>query len=383
MKFLLNFSLVTVLFLSAFISESYANVIDRQSSCLSVYQPSKVLPNGRRIWYLHEPRAIGDSFEPKYIPKGRVVELKEVEVSNQCQTSECYLFATINFINIFNRNQKNNSAPLVSEPYLVAQKFLEHIKETLRLGTESPELVHDLEGGFAYEAFHLTRKVGLVAKESWKPKVPLEKWDMVKIYRVLRKKVPELHDEIARLAKKRGSWDDIEVKNALESAYAQLAAVILEFSGPLPIVFEYTGQNYTPLSFEHRFGIPRLVTFHIHNSGEFAVPENHGKVLRETFTDEGGRYRVHDNVDERMVTSMRNYIDNGLPVIIDLKWLDDGHSMLVVGYEVNEVNQIVRFKVMNSWGKTFATKGSAWYTPEDVIKNTTGTYRIDTPISGQ
>lgn len=380
MKFLLNFSVVTILLLSSLFSDVRANVIDSHSSCLSVYQPSKLLPNGRRVWYLHQLEAIGDSFEAKYVPKGKVVALKEPEVANQCQTSECYLFSVINFINVFNKNQKGSSAPLVSEPYLVAQKFLEHIKETLRLGADSSDLIHDLEGGFPYEAFHLTRKVGLVPKESWTPKVAFEDWDTSKIYKALRNKVPEYHKTLAKLAEKTGSWDSKEVLEAQAKAYAELQDVILEFTGPLPMSFVYEGQNYTPESFERRFGIPRLVSFYLHNSGEYAVPENHGMVLRQAFSQQGGRYRVYDGVGENMITSIRDYIDQGLPVIIDLKWRDDGHSMLVVGYELDEAtNTIVRFKVMNSWGNTFGNAGFAWYTPADVVKNTTGTYRIGKP----
>tara|TARA_B110001454_G_scaffold106457_1_gene100178 strand:+ start:11201 stop:12358 length:1158 start_codon:yes stop_codon:yes gene_type:complete len=380
MKFLLNFGVVAVVFLSAPFSEVSANIIDSRSSCISVYQPSKVLPNGRRVWYLHQPEAIGDGFEPKYVPKGKVVELKEPEVSNQCQTTECYLFSVINFINVFNKNQVGGKAPVVSEPFLVAHKFLEHIKETLRLGPDSPELIHDLEGGFPYEAFHLTRKVGLVPKEAWTPKVPFEHWDTNKIYRALRHKVPEQHQILTKLAEKTGSWESQEVKEAQAKAFAELQAVILEFTGPLPQGFVFKGQNYTPESFERQYGIPRLVSFYIHNSGEYAVPENHSMVLRQAFTQQGGRYRVYDGVGESMITTIRDYIDQKLPVIIDLKWHNDGHSMLVVGYEFDEVtNTIVRFKVMNSWGNTFGNGGFAWYTPEDVIKNTTGTYRISMP----
>lgn len=381
MKFLLNLVVASMLASATFLSESAAHSIASKNSCLSVYEPSKLLPNGRRVWYLHEPEAIGDGFEPKYVPKGRVVELKEPEVSNQCQTTECYLFSVINFINVFNVNQKMSSAPLMSEPYLVAHKFLEHIKEAIRLGTESPELIHDLEGGFPYEAFHLTRKVGLVPKGSWEPKIPFDEWNTRKIYQILGKKVPEAHKAILKLVEQYGSWEAKEVSEAQKNAFNELKEIVLEFSGPLPEVFEYRGQNYTPFAFERRYGIPRLATFLLHNSGEYALPDNHAMVLRQAFTSEGGRYRTFDSVGEKMITSMRTYIDNDLPVIIDLKWRNDGHSMLVVGYEVNDANEVVRFKAMNSWGPSFGNNGFAWYTPADVLKNTTGTYRIDQPRS--
>ncbi|GEM_PF-2494111 len=382
MKFLLNFIIAILIVSTAYLSESSAQAIDSRNACLSVYQPSKLLPNGRRVWYLHEPEAIGDGFEPKYVPKGKVVELKEPEVSNQCQTTECYLFSVINFINVFNVNQKTSSAPLVSEPFLVAHKFLEHIKEALRLGVESPELIHDLEGGFPYEAFHLTRKVGLVPKGAWEPKIPFDEWNTRKIYQNLGKKVPEAHKDILKLVEQHGSWQAKEVKDAQERVFNELKDIVLEFSGPLPEVFEYKGQNYTPIAFERRYGIPRLATFLLHNSGEYALPDNHAMVLRQAFTSEGGRYRTFDSVGDRMITNIRTYIDNGLPVIIDLKWRNDGHSMLVVGYEVNQANEVVRFKAMNSWGPSFGNNGFAWYTPADVIKNTTGTYRIDQSGSG-
>jgi hypothetical protein len=374
---ILSFAIAFALATFTPFSLSAVKLPSSNDKCLSVYKSNTSIRDGRRVWVRPEPTAIGDSFEPHYTPKGRVVELKEAEISNQCQTSECYLFSVINFINVFNKNQKNLDAPIVSEEFLAAHKFLEHIKEAMQLGIEDPMLIHDLEGGFAYEAIHLTRTVGLVPKDAWTPKKKLGQWDTTKIYRVLKKRVPEIHKELKLLVEKHGSWEAIEVKEAQQKGYDELKEVILDMTGDLPTQFEFKGENFTPLSFERRFGFPRLSQFFINNSGEYAIPTNYKKVLRETFSQHGGKFRVKDLSPSRIISNMQIAIDRGLPVIIDLKWQDDGHTMVAVGYEVSENNTVVRYKLMNSWDNTFGNNGHAWYTIEDILKNITGTYSID------
>lgn len=369
-----NLILFTLLLISTVASASYSDYRPlRTDFCLDIYSPQKKV---RRQWILPGSRAIGNANEPKYSPTGRVVDIsKNTKVTNQCDTFECYLFSVINFINVYNKTRLGARSALLSEPYLVAHKFLEHIKEGLLLGIDHPQLIHDLEGGFSYEAFHLTRTVGLVPKRSWQPKIPFENWDMAKVYRVLRKKVPQYHENLKKLAKVKG-WQSPEVQQAQLGYFNELKTLITDLSGPLPTKFYFNGKEYSPITWEKEFGLPRLSMFEIHNKTGNDLPQNYSSVLRELMTKHGGHYRVLEGNYNSLVLSAKDYIDNGLPVIIDLFWGRDGHSMLIVGYEENDFGKISRFKVMNSWGKDFANNGFAWYTVEDIWKNISGSYRI-------
>ena len=364
--------ILSVSFLTEFASEAAPH--SSSLACFNFYQIK--LKKHHRVWRDSGTTAIGDDDEPKYKPKGRVVEIdRNVEASNQCQTYECYLFAAINFINVLNRIRFGDHSELISEPYLVAHKFLEHIKDGLRYGPEDPRVIHDLEGGFAYEAFFLSRTVGLIPKTSWKPTVPFPDWNMANIYRVLKKKVPEHHEKLKKLAKSYG-WDAQRVKQGEQDSFDELKNVILKFSGPLPTEVNFNGKSYTPLTWEEHFGIPRLSTLDIINKDGNFLPDNYPDVLRKTMTDLGGHFRVIDGNFNSIIMNLKKYIDQEMPVIVDLNWKREGHSMLVVGYELDDDNNIVRFKVMNSWGRVFANNGFAWYTVDDLWKNITGTYHF-------
>lgn len=379
MKSLLNLFFITLLSTLSITSVSYSEVQTRDSfQCNQFYH--LLSRDGRKLWHRPEPIAIGDGDEPRYRPKGRVRELEETEVSNQCQTYECYLFSVINYINVYNKTRLQKKAALISEPYLVAHKFLEHIKEGLRYGIEDPRLIHDLEGGYSYEAFHLTRKVGLVPKRSWHPRIPFDEWDMTKIYRVLKRKVPFKHEELKKLAKSHG-WESAIVKQAREQEFDDLKNIILDFTGPLPTEFNFNDRRYNPLKYEREFGLPRFTDLLMHYKIGEEFPANYPWVLRQAITNEDGHYRVIPGDKHSLVLSVKKYINMGLPVIMDVNWKGDGHSMLIVGYEEADAGQIVRYKVMNSWGPDFGNSGYAWYTPADVWKNITGTYRFELPIA--
>ncbi len=365
-----------IIFSISLFTGGLADASSRSSSaaCFNFYKAS--LKKHKRFWRESGPTAIGDDDEPKYKPKGRVVEIdRNVEASNQCQTYECYLFAAINFINVLNKSRFGDKSEMVSEPFLVAHKFLEHIKDGLRYGPDDPRVIHDLEGGFAYEAFFLSRSVGLIPKKSWQPIVPFPDWNMANIYHVLKKKVSEHHEELKKLAKSYG-WDSPRLIRAQQDSFDELKNVILKFSGTLPEEIIINGKSYTPQAWEELNGIPRLSTLDIINKEGNFLPDNYSAVLRKTMTAFGGHFRVEDGNYNSIILNIKKYVDQGMPVIVDLNWKREGHSMLVVGYEIDDNDNIIRFKVMNSWGKDFANNGFAWYTVDDLWKNITGTYHF-------
>lgn len=331
----------------------------------------------RRVkWYLNEPGSIGDSHEPRYTPTGKVVELKTAPMTNQCSTSECYLFSTINYINVTNANKPGSEKVVISHPYLVAHKFLEHIREGVWYGTGNERFIHDLKGGFSFEAFHLTRKVGLVPTESWQPKVPFEQWDMSTIYSTLEKKVPEWHQYIASLAQQQRSWDNPIVRKAEQDAFDSLKGLILDNTGPLPKQFEFQKQVFTTNEFEKQFGAPRSVRFIIDNKQGYGLPENIKTILNEAFANHNSGWKFQTGNHQTIMQEAVHFLEAGYPVIMDFNWKDGGHSMLLVGYEANAQNKITRFKVMNSWGPSFANDGYVWYTEEDIWAHVRRSYKF-------
>ncbi len=354
-----------------------------QTSCMEVYQPASNAPSavtieGRETWQMPEPGAIGDFAEARYTPTGRTFELKHTEVSNQCRTSECYLFAVINYIHVNNmHNNASRVGPMrVSEPFLVAHKFLQHIIEGVWYGVDNIKVVHDLKGGFGYEAVQLTRKVGIVPKESWTPNVPFESWDMNQVYSTLQTKVPEWNRYLQSLANKYGTWEHPEVRKAQQLAYDTLKKTVLDLTGPLPESFTFNGTVYTPKEFEGLAGLPRERKLAIDNKEGFALPSNAKEVLNEAMVNTGGSWKFQEGDYNTIINETVRFLEAGHPVIIDLRWKADGHSMLITGYEYNAQNKITRLKVMNSWGPSYANDGYVWYTLDDVWNNVSRVYKF-------
>lgn len=352
-----------------------------QSTCFHLYSSETTAPNkvkivGRPRWLMNEPSAIGDFNEPRYTITGRTRELNLVEVTNQCRTSECYLFSTINYLNVDNAKDARTAGVVISEPYLVAHKFLQHIIEGVWYGTQDARVIHDLKGGFSYEAVQLSRKVGLVQKSSWEPEVPFSEWDMNEIYSVLETKVPEWHNYLASLAQRYGSWDAAPVRQAQSEAYDQLKKVILKYTGPLPEAFTYNGSVFTPKEFEQKVGIPRQRILAIDNKTGYDLPSNAQEILNEAMVNVGGTWKFQTGDYNTIINETVRFIDAGHPVIMDFKWGNDGHSMLIVGYEFDAQNYVTRLKVMNSWGSSFANDGYAWYSLDDVWNNVSRVYKF-------
>lgn len=353
------------------------------TSCTSFYYndtkpPSTVKIEGRQAWQMPEPSAIGDFKESRYTPNGRTFELKEIPVTNQCRTSECYLFSAINYINVNNaHNNASRIGPVrISEAYLVANKFFEHISEGIWYGTDDLRVVHDLKGGFSYEAVQLSRKVGLIPHEAWSPRTPLENWNMDNIYAVLQKRVPEWSRYVKQLAQHHGSWDAVEVKKAYNDGYFELKDLILEMTGPIPTEFTYSGSIFTPKQFEAMAGLPRQRRLAIDNKPGYSLPSNARSVLDEAMVNHGGGWKFQEGDYNTIINETIRFLEAGHPVIIDFKWNNDGHSMLVVGYEYNSENKITRLKVMNSWGPNYANDGYVWYTLDDVWNNVSRVYKF-------
>lgn len=346
------------------------------SICESYYADTGSIFARRAKWFEHEPERIGDSQEPRYSPVGRVVELKQAPMTNQCRTSECYLFSVVNYINVANANKPGHESVVISDPFLVAHKFLEHIKEGVWYGAGSDRVIHDLKGGFPFEAFHLSRKVGLVPKESWQPKTPYEEWDTKAMYSALEQKIPEWHNYIRSLAQHHNSWDALPVRAAEREAYENLKNIVLINTGPLPNQFEYQKQVFTAKDFEKKFGAPRNVRFVIDNKEGHGMPNNIKVILDEAFSNHQGAWKYQTGNYQTIMQEAVNFIEAGYPVIMDFNWKNDGHSMLLVGFEINAQNKISRFKVMNSWGTNYANEGYVWYTPEDIWEHVRRSYKF-------
>lgn len=369
-----------VVFIGSFSGAEIKNLTSKQYNYTQFYTGSFALEKVRLSdvnWKESEPDAIGDFQEPQFIPAGRKVELKVAEMTNQCRTSECYLFSTINYINTYNVNQRPQTAVTISEPFLVAHKFLQYINENVWYGPNSERVVHNLKGGFVYEAVQLTRKVGLIPKDDriWTPAVPYADWKMPEIYEKLNSSVLAWNAHINSTAQRYG-WDSEQTRSSAREAYETISNIILAVSGPLPTQFEYNGALWTPKSFEDQLGIPKKRALFIDNKEGYSIPSNAKDVLNEGMHAPGGWWQFRAGDYESIINNSVKFINEGHPVIMDFSWKGDGHSMLIVGYNVDNQGYVTHLKVMNSWGKNYANDGYVWYTLPDVWANVMRVYKF-------
>lgn len=355
-------------------SQSWAKPLDY---CLQIFNESQTPVSLNEL--PQESQSIGDRIEARYTPTGPTVELPEIKPTDQCYISECSLFSFVNYLNVIGaQNSDASSSFRISHSLLVAQKFLQHIRDGVWYGTSNDRVVHNLYGGLSYKAIDLSRKVGLAPEESWQPKVPFENWDTKRIYDVLETKVPQWHKYVKGLAFKHGNWNAAPVRDAYKQAFDELKMEIINFTGELPESFEFKGTTMTTTEFELKYGAPRRVRLFIELRSGIKLPKRTDEVLNSAMiaNGNGGWVYGRESVNSMLNGAVR-WLDVGQPVIADFAWQGrTAHSMLIVGYELNPQNRVKRFKVMNSWGEEFGNDGYAWYTVEDITQRIIQTHKF-------
>lgn len=332
-------------------------------------------------------RAIGDSKEPAYAPTGDVAALKQARVQNQCKTSECYLFSFVGLVETHNLNQGKADAPTLSAEYLFAKKMMQWARETAWFERPETQRTHLLEGGFFHRALLLSREHGAVPVESWQPKIPFKDWDFARLYADV--------ESAARRARKQvhggalTSWFKDQSPEARKQrfldALPELQQAVERWTGPLPTEVDLRGQRFQVKDLERRYGLDHRTRI------EMLYPENRWVYdrthlengFRTSITAFGGTWSYGPAAPTALQGRIRQWIDAGSPVMVEMAWGSGGHAMVVVGYETNAAGHVTRWKLQNSWGDQWSDRGSAWYEPADLQRNLWGAYFLSAPGSAR
>lgn len=323
-------------------------------------------------------QAIGDGNEPIYIPTGNILNNKDTRSLNQCRSSECYLFAFLGAIEVQNQNRRNNpEAPRLSGAYLVAHKLHHYIDNMIWYGPKNTG--YSLRGGYLYDALYFSRHHGLMPEESWQPRVPFDEWDFARIYVTLEEKALEWNKKISSLARTHGPKSKI-VEEAYFKGTQQLHDVVATYSGPLTTQIEFRNQTLSTKDIDRQYGFDhRTTVMMMYPRGKFSGdPDTLKKKLDAATLPFSGAWSYESADWKEIELTMTHWLKQSAPVLVDVEWNKDRHSLVVTDYEA-ENGYIKRWKVKNSWGNSFGDKGYAWYSYQDLRKNLVRTWRFGSP----
>lgn len=323
-------------------------------------------------------RAVGDFYEPAYSPslQNKVQKLQfALPVKNQYKLNECYLYAYVHFVELVMRNTKKNSdAKSISAEYLFARKMYEIIDR--RIQGYRTDLY--FEGGHFYDALYLTEKYGLVPEEVWHPLKTIFQFDynFLNLFEgdIARGQLSAFDLDIKTLDKLRakGNLSENDLQTHINKLRSKYLTPLDNMFGALPERFVVNGKTYSPIEYADAFDSSSYTKFFIH------FPKDN---LDQNLMNESKARFAHHLKDQSEVTHSveglnfliqfwSTQVDNNNPTFLNLHWGRGRHGLVIVGYERSHINnQIIRFKVLNSWGADWSDKGYAWYTPEDIYKN--------------
>lgn len=313
-------------------------------------------------------KAIGDFYEPAYIPTGITRNQKNTRNLDQCRSDECYLFAFLGAIEVRNQNfNKIKKNPAFSGAYLFAKKLMNYSDGLIQYGQGNT--YHTLNGGHFYDAFDLAKTHGLMPEESWQPQVPFAEWDFARIYQSIDIKGQEWNQKINQLAQENGT-DSLKVAKAYRKGLDELHSLIYSYTGYIPDVVDFRNQKLSPREIEQIYGIDRRVQISMmYPKNRFQDEYITTKKLTDLTQSFGTQWKYTPEDFGDIETRMMKSIQDGTPVIVDIDWLvAGGHSMVVVDYEIIH-GKLSRWKLKNSWGDSFGDQGHAWYTYKDLRKN--------------
>lgn len=371
--------------------------------CVSLFSnsvPSPKIKNQEKIYVKSQTlletalnrqgaRAVGDFYEPAYKPssQNKVQELKFfLPVKNQYRLSECYLYAYIHFIELTMRNTKQNvETTSISTEYLFARKMYEIIER--RLQGYRTDLY--FEGGHFFDALYLTEKYGLVPEEVWQPLKSVFQFDynFLNLFEgdLSRGQLSAFDLDMKALDQLRakGHLSEKDLQERIKNLRSKYLIPLERMFGALPEKFVVNGKNYTPVEYAEAYDSSSYTKFLVH----FPKDNLDGNLMNESKSRFARHLKdqaeVSHSVEDLnfLVKFWSTQVDNNNPTFVNLHWGHSRHGLVIVGYERSHFNgQIIRFKVLNSWGADWSDKGYAWYTPEDIYKNLISSVSVE-PVS--
>lgn len=312
-----------------------------------------------------------------YQSSNPTVELKTTRAIDQQQAEECYLFAFTGALEIANRNAWNRPlSPDLSSEYMFIQKLLAWSKEVLTNNSTLDDSFYFLDGGDVHHAMKLGVEYGLLPQQFFKPKVKFETWNLEALYKDLKEIVKEGRKKL------NGVQDQTVRDKIVQVVLKKVQSRIAVEAGTQPEQFKWNGKNWSVHEFENEYGIKRNShIFLLYPEGKWDMedPWDLRKVVIEMVETFKGAFNYRKSSWNKIWHYLTGSIDQGLPALLSIKWGRSYHVLNVVGYEYNNKNEIVSFKLKNSWGDGYGDKGHAYFDLEDIQKNATSVWGFDAP----
>jgi hypothetical protein len=364
----LLYPFMTILISSTALSNGFLSGGSPVNKCITFYhknfkkslsQPPETTPEDG-IWGKPSP----------YWPNAtnRFFNNKDSRNLDQRYSRECFLFSFLGALESTHLNRHYNSRKIeFSAAYLVARKFEHLIGEILSNNHNGQGMYFKLDGGETYHAMKLIELYGLVPEDIWSPKIPMEKWDLQKIY-------SNITDEVNVIITKRNRNPNFysEAKLA-EEVHRIFNTVMSDYVGEWPRPFWYDGVQHTTESFGRMYGFDRHGEVEIHYTNINGPYQDSAQTFNiKNFIAPLLNYQGFNGIHPPETTgavfeAIKDALALNRMVLIDVDGYDSviGHQFAITDLEIlpNGVVKAVRLKnSYTNWG----AGGYAWYRPEAI-----------------
>ncbi len=309
--------------------------------------------------------------------------LNSTRVDDQKSTGTCWAHAQTGFYETANV-MKQQSRVLLSEEFMFYHWILVQAQEILA----NPKKSSISEGAGIDKGELITYAFGAMPEGVWKTKINIkeDKKERQAMLKVLTIKILNYRDQITKnLVKvKKENPKLFENQKAMMqfiaksiNTYLKLIKADLDFYlGAPPSSFTYNGLSYDPISFAVSELLVNVVT-KLEGYGFAAVPalsefptisdrRDFESLIKQEIDEGFPVYLGYQHVGELADNSTGimsisafdlpfDFNSNSYNVLTDDN--GSGHAVLIVGYEVNEFGDIVKFKIKNSWGNKAGEAG--------------------------
>ncbi|OYZ14998.1 MAG: hypothetical protein B7Y39_16880 [Bdellovibrio sp. 28-41-41] len=366
----LLFPLVALLISSSAFSDGFSSDGFMGNQCTTFYhknfkkslsKPPETVP-GDGIWEKPSP----------YWPNAtnRFFNNKDTRNLDQRYSRECFLFSFLGALESTHLNRHYNSRKIeFSAAYLVARKFQHVIGEIISNNQNGKGMYFKLDGGETYHAMKLVELYGLVSEDIWSPKIPMEKWDLYKIY-------SDITDEVNVIINNRNQNPNFYTEAKLaQEAQRIFRKVMGDYVGEWPRSFWYDGVHHTTDSFGRMYGIDRHGEVEIRYTNmngpyQDSAQTNNLKNFINPLLNYHGFNGIHTPETTRAVfEAVKDALASNRMVLIDVDGYDSviGHQFAITELEILPSGSVKAVRLKNSY-TNWGAGGYAWYRPEAISK---------------
>jgi bleomycin hydrolase len=322
------------------------------------------------------------------------LRLPERPIRNQCKYGGCWAYQTLSFIE--SRLPRKSSAHTdLSEAYLILRDLQMKAKDALSEPGKTIGQASNLPKGL-----ELVHHFGIVPQSAWQPRVSFEEASHG------NRLVGYLNDRVAQFHLEAEGKSQAERRNLSEAAQRDLDHIIEAYSGPMPTAFTVDGRTFeSPLEYWKQMQIPIKKMLRIFPIRP-ALPKAWGPEPAPAVTAQGKipdgpyrhrlpvsapeeTYRNFNEIEYQILESLRR--GESVPISMELarRYVDKktgimslaafpapaglkpaprpyrlrydlnggGHAMEIVGADLNERGDVVKYRLRNTWGEESGDAG--------------------------